>query len=54
MQRVERHDWCLRVGHGFDFHNEATLRRFVDVKVGTGEMAWAMDETGGIARGSTG
>jgi acetyltransferase len=45
---MEREDIRLRFGHAVDLDDEATLRRFFDVKGGLGEIAWLLDEAGTI------
>lgn len=47
--RLEREDLRLRFGHPFDSQDEATLRRFFDIKAGVGEIVGVLDETGAIA-----
>jgi len=49
VRRMEREDLRLRFGHPFDVEDEVTLRRFIDVKTGIGEIAWVLDEAAAIA-----
>jgi len=49
MRRMEREDLRRRFGHPFDFEDEVTLRRFIAVKTGIGEIAWVADESAAIA-----
>jgi len=49
MRRMERDDLHQRFGHPFDFEDEITLRRFIDVKPGIGEIAWVLDDAAAIA-----
>lgn len=49
VARLERDDLRGRFGCPFDVGDEATLRRFFDVRAGIGEMTWALDEAGAIA-----
>jgi len=50
MRRMERDDLWLRFGHPFDCRDDATLRRFFDIKGGgRAEMIWNLDRDGSIA-----
>ena len=49
VRRMTQEDLRLRFGHPIDFNDEATMRRFFDVRAGTGEIAWVLDETSAIA-----
>lgn len=49
VRRLEREDLWRRFGHPFDFRDEATLRRFFDIKAGVGEIAWVLDDEAAIA-----
>jgi RimJ/RimL family protein N-acetyltransferase len=49
IRRMTKEDLHLRFGHPIDFNDEATMRRFFDIRPGTGEIAWVLDETSAIA-----
>lgn len=49
VRRMTPEDLHRRFGHPIDFNDEATMRRFFDIRPGTGEIAWALDETSAIA-----
>jgi GNAT superfamily N-acetyltransferase len=48
-RRLERRDINLRFGRALDLEDDATLRRYFDIKAGAGEMVWVLEETGMIA-----
>jgi GNAT superfamily N-acetyltransferase len=49
LRRTHRDDLRRRSGHPFDKDDEATARRFVDIKAGTGELSWMLDDAAAIA-----
>jgi GNAT superfamily N-acetyltransferase len=49
IHRMAPEDLRSRFGHPIDFSDEATIRRFFDVRSETGEIAWVLDETAAIA-----
>jgi acetyltransferase len=49
VRRMTPEDLRLRFGHPIDFNDEATMRRFFDIRPKTGEIAWVVDETAAIA-----
>jgi N-acetylglutamate synthase-like GNAT family acetyltransferase len=48
VRRTSRESLRLRFGQVADFRDERTLRRFVDIDGGSGEMVWVLDEGGAI------
>jgi acetyltransferase len=48
VRRMERNDLRLRFGYPLNFGNEATLRRAFDIKAGSDEMLWALDQAATI------
>jgi N-acetylglutamate synthase-like GNAT family acetyltransferase len=48
VRRTSRESLRLRIGQVVDFRDERTLRRFVDIDGGSGEMVWVLDEGGAI------
>jgi N-acetylglutamate synthase-like GNAT family acetyltransferase len=48
VRRTSRESLRLRIGQVADFRDERTLRRFVDIDGGSGEMVWVLDEGGAI------
>jgi GNAT superfamily N-acetyltransferase len=49
VRRMKRNDLRLRFGYPLNFDDEATLRRAFDIKAGSGEMIWALDQAATIA-----
>jgi acetyltransferase len=49
VRRMTKEDLQLRFGHPIDFNDEATMRRFFDIRSETGEIARVLDETSAIA-----
>jgi RimJ/RimL family protein N-acetyltransferase len=48
VRRTSRESLRLRFGQAADFRDERTLKRFVDIDGGSGEMVWVLDEGGAI------
>jgi L-amino acid N-acyltransferase YncA len=48
VRRTSRESLRLRFGQAADFRDERTLRRFVDINGGGGEMIWVLEEGGAI------
>lgn len=48
VRRTSRESLRLRFGQVADFRDERTLKRFVDIDAGSGEMVWVLDEGGAI------
>jgi len=48
-RHLEREDVRLRFGYPLDPDDEAVLRPIFDIRVGVGEMVWALDETAAVA-----
>lgn len=49
VRRTAREDLRLRFGRPLNFDDEATLRRAFDLKAGSGEIIWVLDEDAAIA-----
>jgi len=47
-RRTSRESLRLRFGQAADFNDERTLRRFIDIDAGSGEMIWMLEEGGAI------
>src|SRR5262249_20875157 len=48
VRRTSRESLRLRFGQAVNFCDERTLRRFVDIDGGSGEMIWVLEEGGAI------
>ena len=48
VRRTSRESLRLRFGQVADFRDERTLKRFVDINGGKGEMVWVLDDGGAI------
>ena len=46
--RTSRESLRLRFGQAVDFHDERTLRRFMDVDSASGEMIWILEQGGNV------
>jgi RimJ/RimL family protein N-acetyltransferase len=48
VRKTSRESLRLRFGQAVNFTDDATLKRFFDIKAPAGEMIWMLDEVGGI------
>jgi GNAT superfamily N-acetyltransferase len=49
VRRTAREDLRLRFGRPLNFDDEATLRRAFDLKAGSGEIIWVLDDDAAVA-----